>query len=195
MQWPFAAWGASAVLSGHSHDYEALNIGGLTYIVNGLGGDSLAQLGTPIAGSQVRYNKDYGALLCTADSTSLRFQFITRGGLLIDDITLGSPSSPPPPEPPPPTTGIAAPSNLTAVASARSRIDLNWKDNSSNETGFALEWSYDNATYHALSKVGANVTYYRDNWVTKGVTYYYRVRAYNSSGYSDYTPGVPVTAI
>src|SRR5438874_6051403 len=33
MQWPFRAWGASAVLSGHDHVYERLNVGGLPYFV------------------------------------------------------------------------------------------------------------------------------------------------------------------
>ena len=41
MQWPFAQWGADAVISGHDHDYERLSINGIPYFVDGLGGSSL----------------------------------------------------------------------------------------------------------------------------------------------------------
>jgi tartrate-resistant acid phosphatase type 5 len=52
MQWPFAAWGATAVLAGHDHDYERLTVGGLPYFVNGLGGEGqVAFTGPPLAGS------------------------------------------------------------------------------------------------------------------------------------------------
>ena len=40
MQWPFAAWGADAVLSGHAHAYERIERDGIVYFVNGLGGRS-----------------------------------------------------------------------------------------------------------------------------------------------------------
>ena len=70
-------------------------VGGFPYFVNGLSGASITQLGTPIAGSQVRFNKDYGATLATADDTSLNLKFITRTGALIDDYTIGAPPPPP----------------------------------------------------------------------------------------------------
>ena len=88
MQWPFRTWGADLVLSGHDHLYERLSIGGLTFIVNGLGGDSLHPFGTPLAGSQVRYSADYGALLVDADKTRLLMRFYSRTGRLIDTYTL-----------------------------------------------------------------------------------------------------------
>ena len=40
MQWPFAAWGADAVISGHVHTYERLVRDGTVYFVNGLGGEA-----------------------------------------------------------------------------------------------------------------------------------------------------------
>ena len=61
MRWPFKAWGASIVLSGHDHDYERFSVDGLTYIVNGVGGASLRAFKTPIAGSQVRFAGEFGA--------------------------------------------------------------------------------------------------------------------------------------
>jgi hypothetical protein len=35
MQWPFASWGADAVLSGHAHAYERIERDGVVYFVNG----------------------------------------------------------------------------------------------------------------------------------------------------------------
>ena len=54
MQWPFQDWGATAVFSGHEHDYERLSYNGLTYFVNGLGGAEIQPFGTIRSGSQFR---------------------------------------------------------------------------------------------------------------------------------------------
>jgi hypothetical protein len=91
MQWPFRAWGASAVISGHDHDYERLTVDSLTYLINGLGGRSLYRIGQPVAGSQVRYDQDYGAMKVDADDAHLTFRFVTRKGELIDTYTLENP--------------------------------------------------------------------------------------------------------
>lgn len=88
MRWPFKAWGAHAVLSGHDHDYERLVIDGLPYVVNGLGGRSLYAFGTTVPGSVVRYNTAYGALKGRADSVRLALTFITAGGQAIDSLVL-----------------------------------------------------------------------------------------------------------
>jgi hypothetical protein len=88
LRWPFAAWGASAVLTGHDHHYERVVAEGLLYFVNGLGGRSTYSLSTPIAGSQLRYNADYGAQLIEASADTLSFRFFTRSGRLIDGYTL-----------------------------------------------------------------------------------------------------------
>jgi hypothetical protein len=88
MQWPFKQWGASAVLSGHDHDYERLTVDGLTYFVNGLGGRSLRTIDNVAPGSQVRFADDYGAMLAEADDSQIRFQFITRTGSVIDTFVL-----------------------------------------------------------------------------------------------------------
>jgi tartrate-resistant acid phosphatase type 5 len=91
MQWPFEAWGADLVLSGHDHDYERIMLGGFPYIVNGLGGRSLYTFGTPVAGSVVRYSGDYGAMLVEASPISLTLSLTTRGGQTIDTLTLSPP--------------------------------------------------------------------------------------------------------
>ena len=84
MLWPFQEWGATAVLSGHDHDYERLIIDGIPYFVNGLGGGEIYYFKDPVPGSQVRYDADYGAMLVTADLQQITFEFYTRWGELID---------------------------------------------------------------------------------------------------------------
>jgi tartrate-resistant acid phosphatase type 5 len=88
MRWPFQEWGASAVLSGHDHTYERLEENGIPYFVNGVGGGAIYNFTQVEAGSKVRFNSDYGAMLVTADPHTITFQFITRKGEQIDTYTL-----------------------------------------------------------------------------------------------------------
>jgi hypothetical protein len=91
MRWPFKEWGADLVLAGHDHTYERLNIDGLTYIVDGLGGASFYAMGQPIEGSLVRHTGTAGALLIEADASTLRARFQDAAGQTIDDLTLPAP--------------------------------------------------------------------------------------------------------
>src|SRR5678816_995945 len=60
MQWPFADWGASAVLSGHDHLYERVLTNGIPYFVNGLGG-----VGTyPVSYTHLRAHETPEHLVC-----------------------------------------------------------------------------------------------------------------------------------
>jgi len=93
VQWPYARWGADAVIAGHDHLYERLQIDGIPYIVNGLGGrhgnlNPIHRLLLPLSSSQVRYNQDYGAMLVTVDEMCLNLSFYARGGQLIDSLTM-----------------------------------------------------------------------------------------------------------
>ena len=84
-QWPFADWGADAVLAGHDHDYERLTVDGIPYIVNGLGGRSIRGfVDPPLPESQVRYSDNYGAMRVEASLGSLVFEFISRDGTVRD---------------------------------------------------------------------------------------------------------------
>jgi len=87
MRWPFQAWGATAVLQGHDHDYERLKVGGIPYFVNGIGGASLRPFGAVLAESQLRFYGDFGAMLVTAGATSMTFKEYTRYGVLVDSYT------------------------------------------------------------------------------------------------------------
>ena len=89
MQWPYKAWGADLVMAGHDHTYERIRRGGLTYVVNGLGGRRWRyRLGSPVEGSQVRYNSDYGAMRVVMSETEAVFQFVDQEGEVIDRFVL-----------------------------------------------------------------------------------------------------------
>ena len=103
MRWPFQAWGASAVISGHVHNYERLEMPDadssmepvygqptIPYFVNGAGGFIPEQGFDPsfvIDGSKVRVS-EYGAQLVTADENSINFLFFDLDGVLRDVKTI-----------------------------------------------------------------------------------------------------------
>ncbi|GBD09957.1 Alkaline phosphatase [Candidatus Thermoflexus japonica] len=96
LQWPFAAWGVTAVLAGHDHVYERIERDGILYFVNGLGGHPARYpFRTPIPGSRVRYREQYGAMRVEADACRIVFQFIAIDGRLIDTATRMHPACPP----------------------------------------------------------------------------------------------------
>ena len=89
LQWPFKQWGATAVLSGHDHTYERIIVDGFPYFVDGLGGNGKYSFNsTPVPGSQVRYDSDQGAMLVTANSSSITFEFFNVQKQVIDTYTL-----------------------------------------------------------------------------------------------------------
>lgn len=92
LRWPFKAWGATAVLSGHDHTYERLVVDGFPYFVNGLGGQSRYRFREPLPGSQVRYNADSGAMLIEATPQRITFRFVTRRGETIDEYRIERPA-------------------------------------------------------------------------------------------------------
>ncbi|MFA5794136.1 MAG: fibronectin type III domain-containing protein [Candidatus Brocadiia bacterium] len=86
------------------------------------------------------------------------------------------------------TTAPNAPSALTATAVTSARIGISWTDNSAIETGFKIERKTEiSGTYGQIASVGANTLYYLDTGLTAETVYYYRVHAYNSGGYSNYS--------
>ncbi len=88
-----------------------------------------------------------------------------------------------------------APSNLVATPISSSQINLNWQDNSSDETGFKIERKTGSGSYSQIATVGAGVTSYSNTYLSAGTTYYYRVRAYNAAGNSDYSNEASATTL
>lgn len=89
MQWPFAAWGADAVISGHAHTYERLTHDRIPYFVNGLGGSPRHTFRAhPLSGSRARYRANWGAQKVTVTGTNMEFRFYTVTGALKDTLRL-----------------------------------------------------------------------------------------------------------
>jgi hypothetical protein len=84
MRWPFQAWGADVVFTGHEHHYERLTIDNIPYITEGTGGAGMRAFGTPVPGSEVRYNAAHGAMLVSVTDTSLTFEQYAVDGTLVD---------------------------------------------------------------------------------------------------------------
>jgi hypothetical protein len=88
----------------------------------------------------------------------------------------------------PPLLPPAAPTALTAEAQSTTQIRLAWADNATNETGFKIERSTTAGSgYAEITQVGAGVINFTDNNLQAGTRYFYRVRAFNAQGNSDYT--------
>jgi hypothetical protein len=99
----------------------------------------------------------------------------------------------------PPTSVPATPTNLTGVAISTSQVDLDWSDNSDNETGFVIGRSFSSGgPYTTIAVARRNVTHYTDLTCRVGSTYYYVVSGTNYLGASTNsnqvvvkTPGAP----
>jgi M6 family metalloprotease-like protein len=77
-----------------------------------------------------------------------------------------------------------APTDLAALASSTSQIDLSWTDNSANEDGFRIDRSLDQANWSTLVELSTDAQNYSDTSLAAATTYHYRVRAYNTTGES-----------
>ena len=86
MDWPFAEWGADAMISGHAHIYERVMHNGMPYFINGLGGGPRHALNaTPSPESAVQFDTNWGAQKVVVTSQRLRFEFYTITGVLVDE--------------------------------------------------------------------------------------------------------------
>lgn len=79
---------------------------------------------------------------------------------------------------------VNAPSNTNLVAVSENRIDVNWQDNSTNETGFEVHRSTNGpfGTFTRQAVTAANVISYADNGLDPATQYCYQVRAVRTTG-------------
>jgi alpha-tubulin suppressor-like RCC1 family protein len=86
------------------------------------------------------------------------------------------------------STVPATPSSLSATGISSTQIQLSWTDQSSNESGFAIErGTTSSGPFTQIGSVDVNVTSFTNSGLPASTTYFYRVRAYNSMGNSAYT--------
>lgn len=87
-----------------------------------------------------------------------------------------------------------APSDLQATALSATSARLTWVDNAYNEDGFKVERKTGaGGTWSQVGTAGEDATSFIDSGLAELTTYYYRVRAYNSAGDSDYSNEASVT--
>jgi titin len=86
------------------------------------------------------------------------------------------------------TYALLTPTGLNAAAASSTQINLSWSDTNTAETGFKIERKTGaTGAYAQIATTGANVTTYSNTGLTAATIYYYRVRAYNGSGNSNYS--------
>jgi predicted phosphodiesterase len=195
MRWPFKDWGVDAVISGHRHNYERILINNLVYFVDGLGGDSKVGFNSTVAGSQKRYNSDYGALKVTEseDGTTsyLTFQFYNTSGTRIDNYQLQKPI-------PLPVELIS----FNAHPIDNSTIKLSWSTSTEvNNYGFDIERSNSN-TNNGWEKIGFVVgsgnsnspkNYSFTDSPTNGTSFSYRLKQIDIGGAFKYYDPISIS--
>jgi dipeptidyl aminopeptidase/acylaminoacyl peptidase len=80
--------------------------------------------------------------------------------------------------------GVTAPSNVTVVGLSENRIDVSWRDNSSNETGFEIHRSLagPDSPFSLVAALGAQRVNYNDAGLNPATQYCYKLRALRAVG-------------
>jgi hypothetical protein len=94
----------------------------------------------------------------------------------------------------------AIPGNFFAGATSTSSVTVSWIDRATNETGFELfRTTTAGIGYRLVASIPSNTSgspvTYVDNGLIPNTTYYYRLRAVNNTGGSEYTPEASVVTI
>ena len=86
------------------------------------------------------------------------------------------------------------PTNISAILNADQNLEITWVDAPNNEDGYEIERSLDGISFSVLETLNTpDVTSYIDESVSDNNDYYYRLRAFNQFGYSDYSDTVSVS--
>jgi hypothetical protein len=81
---------------------------------------------------------------------------------------------------------LLLPAMVWQVEASAAQLKLTWTDNSNNEDGFEIERRTATA-FTRIAVVGVDINSYSDSNLTGGTKYCYRVRAFNTERYSDYS--------
>jgi hypothetical protein len=89
---------------------------------------------------------------------------------------------------------FAAPTQLAVMSASQTRIELIWKDNSADETGFIVERATNlSGVFSEIGKVADGITNFNSDGLRANTHYAYRVRAFNADGMSSYSNVVEAT--
>jgi pectate lyase len=91
---------------------------------------------------------------------------------------------------------LSSPTNVTAELTASTTVELNWEDNTEDETGFRVERAEgETGSFSTAGEVGANITTYSDTGLKELTHYRYRVIAFNDSMESGYEGIVEINTL
>jgi hypothetical protein len=124
------------------------------------------------------------ATLNASTSYFYRVKAINAGGssTYSTEATVTTPNAPPP-----------VPSQLTAIDTSPTQVNVAWTNASGNVTAFELERSPTSGSgFQPIATTSGNVTTYSDADLLADTPYFYRVKAINEMGSSAYTPEVSV---
>ena len=127
---------------------------------------------------------ELGSVIIDVVSNRLDAKFLTASGEIHDNYTLLKPEQNPP-----------APLNLIVLATNASNILLSWTPGSTRQTGYSIERSLDGVNFAQQLLAGETATNALDSGLLANVTYYYRIRATNSYGVSDYSNVSSATSV
>jgi hypothetical protein len=90
----------------------------------------------------------------------------------------------------------SSPTQLNLDLVSITQVNLSWVDNADNETEFIIERSIsDNTNYQELTRVGANTIVFSDSTLIELGAYFYRLKAINISGASDYSNEASISTL
>jgi subtilisin family serine protease/fibronectin type 3 domain-containing protein len=87
----------------------------------------------------------------------------------------------------------SAPTGVTAVATSATSVKLTWTDTCSYESGFRVERSLDGVTWTQVAVLVTNATSWTNTGLVTQTAYQYRIRAYQSTTYGEYSAVAFVT--
>ncbi len=77
-----------------------------------------------------------------------------------------------------------APTELKGTIISKDQVDLTWKDNSTNETGYKIERKTDSGVFAEIGSTATDVTTFSDKTVSLNTNYTYRIYSFNKVGKS-----------
>lgn len=127
-----------------------------------------------------RLGSTLGSSVLDVSCDRLDYRFLDNGGIVRDYFTIlkGNSQSAPP----------DVPSSFMATVITSNKVALSWANNATNEASYSLERSLDGVNFELLATVGANLTTFTNTSLNLSTAYFYRLRAWNNAGFSDFTP-------